>query len=192
MGYYIQGTDSKGCVQFIDSNSKISDEPFFWKSRESAENVLKTLKRNGNSFKYYKCVDEKLHPYSSDNNASTNLSNIDAEQILSAMQTIATCSSSLEELIESASKEVAVEDRKVSDMLHVLELECCDASKMAHVAKLIKESRRRRRKYKDLVLLLKSMRDMVTEEFALKTNQVSNALCCRNYKPREMPELFSK
>ena len=195
MSFRIEYTDKIGNTGYLDQYSRLSSSPFHWKSEKSARNILRNLKKQAGWEYVIKdddvtAVSEKTFSSKTPEKAEeTSREMTEVEELQHAMEVISSYAASIDSAITTNSSILSEEDRKMEDMLHCLELSKLNAAGIAKLAKMMKASRKRRRKSKDMIFLLKTIKSISPENAKAMLDAV-NTLSNREYKPRELTDIF--
>lgn len=112
--------------------------------------------------------------------------------ILDAMSSIQHDCLRVNAAFDSASHNLSIQDRKIGDILHKIELDALDEHEMTALCTQIKEIRRERRIIKNQLELLKMVKQMEVPSMTSKFMAWFAGLSTKTYTPRELPELFKK
>lgn len=200
------------CVQpqlFLNKEmNSLEVDGYIWDKKEKAENVVRT-KQNSKSFTddqkkhmHVVCIDDMLTNTgkSEDNTASKGLSDDDngekefapvcpdeKDQMFDAVVSLAEKLTDYDNRRELLRKAVAREDAITLDLLHYIELTNKDDARQKQYAVLLRESRIRRRRAKDMLNVMDDLAGAASSIiFAAKWVKGTDK---RSYRPRVMDPL---
>ena len=211
MPYCIEYTEN-GIRRYLDEKSRPSDMPYFWKKQTSAESVIRGRLRDGIK---YRCVSadnvganisdwvvpsgykppsiiSNKHENEKEHNTNNIVSDLDPEELARAVRVISRNIRNLDAMIKACSEQVSKEDRVTQDILHYVEFKKCDAVMISKLYKMLRESRMKRRKNKDLLIFLELLDKTLSPESKKQIMDVVDMYDARTYSPKELHDLFAE
>jgi len=197
MPYCIKYKEKNGAIRYLNQECRPSEVPYYWKKQTSAEAVIRarTLK---NGIKYRCLPAEAVDTVNKESETKANsiiprvtlAEASNPEKVANAFRVIAENARYLDQMIEDCEKAVNKEDGVAQDILHYVEFNECDSEMVLKLYQILKESRKERRKKKDLLIFLRLLNGIVSEKDRFEIIKAIESYDSRAYRPRELKDLF--